>query len=127
MYLFGQGGGLDHRGCSLNCLPLFLSLELFHWLLTLLRVNVLQQSLIEDVLLLKLPGEVCVSCLHFLVAPNTYTLKAVTALSRTCFPVDSVEAALGAEGFFWWFLFYKIVLGTEAWLSFAFIPTSQSS
>lgn len=50
--------------------PLFLSLELFLWLLTLLGVNVLPQSLTEDVLLLKLPGEVCVLCLHFLVAQN---------------------------------------------------------
>lgn len=44
-----------------------------------------------------------------------------------CIPVDTEETDLGAEGAMWWFLFYKIVLGTEALLSFASIPTSQSS
>lgn len=86
-----------------------------------------QQSLIEDILLLKLPGEVSVSSLHFLVTQNMSRLKAVTVLSCTSFPVDIVEAGLGAEGLFWWFFFLtQSVLGTAALLSFASIPTSQS-
>lgn len=54
----------------------------------------------EDVLLLKLPGEVCVSSLHFLVAQNLKILKAVTALVGAPFPADIAEAGLGAEGVF---------------------------
>lgn len=61
----------------------------------------------EDVLLLKLPGELCVSSLPCLIAQNMSRLKAVTALSGTSFPADIAEADLGAEGVFCLIFFTK--------------------
>lgn len=108
---FGQGG--DHTGCSLTPLYLFLSLELFFWLLNLLKVNFLPK--ITDwgyVLLLKLPGKAFyVICSFPRCCPKHVEIKGCYCHFMhflSCWvAVGIVKAALGAE-FFRCFFFLNI-------------------